>query len=131
MSYCHTLKEKYAPEKVIKFQAFVASYVLLASYRLQISLQVRQLSLKNENILELYRVITLQDSWDGTATKLWHGISKNRASFSRTEILFSATHHGRVLGLFIGPRNHLIREPKVRKPEPISSLSYTSALRDA
>jgi len=52
ISYCHTHDENFSPEKVIKFQvlvlsAFVASYFLLASYRLQISLQVRQLSLKN------------------------------------------------------------------------------------
>jgi len=32
------------------------------------------------------------------------------------EILFSATHRGRALGLFTGPRNHLIPEPKVRMP---------------
>jgi len=47
------------------------------------------------------------------------------------EILFSAMHRGRALGLFTGSRNHLIPEPKVRKPEPIPSLSYTSPLRNA
>jgi len=92
---------------------------------------VRQLSLKNENILEHCRDITFHDSSDDIVTKLWDGISKNQTSFPRTEVLFSATHRGRALGLFTGPRNHLIPEHKVRMPEPVTSLSYSSPLRDA
>jgi hypothetical protein len=48
--------------QVLVLLAFVASYFFLASYRLQISPQVRQLSLENENILEHYRVITFHAS---------------------------------------------------------------------
>lgn len=105
---------------------------MLASYRLQISLKVRQLSLKNKNISERYRVITFRDSSDGIVTKLWDGISKNVASFPGTERdLISAPHPGRALGLSTGPRTRLTPEPKARMCEPIPSLPYTSQLRDA
>jgi hypothetical protein len=127
--------EKSAPEGVIKIQvlvllAFETLYILLASYVLQISLQVRQLSLK----IKIFRKITVM-LLSAIARKAWwlsYGNFKESGFISQyREILFSATHPGRALELFTGPRTHSVPEPKLRIREPMHSLLYTPPLRDA
>jgi len=56
---------------------------------------------------------------------------KESGFISQDRDIFPATHRDRALGLFTGPRNHLIPESKVGMPDPVPSLSSTSLLRDA